>query len=182
MATDPDDAVRAYLRWRLDPDSVRPDTTAIDARIAEEDDPLERVKLRSERHRLADLGPALEADFVTHVRGWAEAHGVTADALLEEGVDRRVLAEAGMLTGTPRVPRRAPTTRTPRTRREDIAAFVRGLRQGTDLTAASVSNDAGGSPATVRKVLDELVEEGVIVEEGKDHSGPGRPRTLYRRA
>jgi hypothetical protein len=189
LATTPDDAVRAYLRWRQDPDSVRPDTADIDARIAAEDDPVERVKLRSERGRLADLGPTLEADFVTHVRAWAQEHDVTADALLEEGVDRRLLAEAGMLSGAPRSSRAARSARTggpsssraTRARREDIAARVRGLRQGTTFTTASLANDAGGSPGTVRKVLDDLEAEGVIAEDGKDHSGPGRPRTLYRR-
>lgn len=184
MATSPDDAVRTYLRWRLDPDSVTPDTSDLDARIEAEDDPLERVKLRSERARLSDPGPAVEAGFVTHVRAWAQAHDVTAEALLEEGVERRLLVDAGMLGGTPRVARTTSRSapRSARIRRDDIAAHIRGLRQGTTFTTATISNDAGGSPATVRKVLDELLQEGAIAEDGKDHSGPGRPRTLYRRA
>lgn len=181
MASTPEDAVRTYLRWRQDPASVQPDTGDLDARIEAEQDPVERVKLRSERSRMADLGPTLEADFVTHVRAWADEHDVTADALLEEGVERRLLAQAGMLTGAPRTPRGAPRSRSSRVRREDIAAHVRGLRQGTTVTTSTIANDAGGSPATVRKVLDELLDEGVVVEDGKDHSGPGRPRTLYRR-
>lgn len=182
MASNPEDAVRDYLRWSQDPSSVQPDTADLDARIEAEDDPVERVKLRSERNRLADLGPTLEADFVTHVRAWADEHQVTAEALLEEGVERRLLAQAGMLTGTPRTPRSAAAApRSPRVRREDIAAHVRGLRQGTTVTTSTIANDAGGSPATVRKVLDDLAAEGVVVEDGKDHSGPGRPRTLYRR-
>jgi hypothetical protein len=193
VATDPEDAVRAYLRWREDPDGEPADTAEIDARIAAERDPLERVKLRSERERLADRGPRLEAAFVTSAREWAERHGVTADAFLAEGVERRVLAEAGLLSGTPRTSRSsrsrpaarsgssAPSGRSSRVRREDVAEHVRGLRQGTTFTTATITNDAGGSPATVRKVLDELVATGVIAEQGKDHSGPGRPRTLYTR-
>lgn len=182
MATTPEDAVRDYLRWRLDPDSVRPDTADLDARIAAEEDPLERVKLRSERARLADPGPSIEADFVANVRTWATENGVTAEALLEEGVERRLLAEAGLLAGAKRSGGSSGGgSRSGRVRRDDIAAHVRGLRKGTTFTTATVANDAGGSPATVRKVLDELLTEGVIVEDGKDHSGPGRPRTLYRR-
>lgn len=183
MATTPEDAVRTYLRWRLDPDSVRPDTADLDARIAAEEDPVERVKLRSERARLADPGPSLEADFVANVRTWAVENGVSAEALLEEGVERRLLAEAGLLSGPKRTPGRSSGggPRSSRVRRDDIAAHVRNLRRGTTFTTSTVTNDAGGSPATVRKVLDELLAEGVIAEEGKDHSGPGRPRTLYRR-
>jgi hypothetical protein len=194
VATDPEDAVRAYLRWREDPDAEPADTAEIDARIAAEDDPVERLKLRSERDRLADRGPGLEAAFVTSAREWAERHGVTADAFLAEGVERRVLAEAGLLAGTPRTSRSARSGpaarsgssdrsgRSARVRREDIAEHVCGLRQGSTFTTATIANDAGGSPATVRKVLDELLAAGDVVEQGKDHSGPGRPRTLYARA
>lgn len=184
MATTPEDAVRTYLRWRHDPDSVQPDTSELDARIEGEQDPLERVKLRSERVRLADLGPTIEAAFIAHVAAWAREHDVSAEALLEEGVERRVLAEAGMIQGAPRAratPARAGT-RGSRVRREDIVDHLQGLRQGTTFTAAAVSNDAGGSTATVRRVIDDLVASGVVVEDGKDSSGPGRPRTLYRRA
>lgn len=186
MATDPEAAVRSYLRWRQDPDSVAADTSEIDARIEASDDPVERVKLRSERERLADQGPQLEAAFVAVARTWAQEQGVTADALLAEGAERRVLAEAGMLTGTPRTSRGARAGSSgggsTRVRREDIAEHIRGLRQGTTFTTATIANDAGGSPATVRKVFDDLLAEGVITEEGKDHVGPGRPRTLYARA
>lgn len=186
MTTDPEEAVRAYLQWREDPASVPPDTADLDARIESERDPVERVKLRSERARAADRGPALEAAFIAAVASWATEHGVTAEALLAEGVERRVLAEAGMLTGPQRgATRRAGTgssARAPRVRREDIADHVRGLGTGTTFTAAAVAEAAGGSPATVRKVLEELLAEGSVAEEGKDHSGPGRPRTLYVRA
>jgi hypothetical protein len=188
LVTTPEDAVRTYLRWRADPDSVRPDTAELDARIEAEQDPLERVKLRSERGRLADLGPVLEAGFVANVRTWANDHAVTADALLEEGVERRLLVEAGILTGAPRVPRRTspsgatrPSSRSTRVRREDVADHVRGREPGATFTTAAVSEATGGSTGTVRRVIDDLQGEGVIVEDGKDHSGQGRPRTLYRR-
>jgi hypothetical protein len=184
VATSPDDAFRDYLRWRQDPDSVQPDTADLDARIEAETDPLERVKLRSERARAADLAPQLEAAFVANVAVWAREHDVSADALLEEGVERRLLAEAGLLTGTSRAPRTsgAPaSTARKRTSRGAIEEYVRGLRAGTSFTTATVTTDVGGSPGTVRKVLDALLAEEVVVEAGKDHSGPGRPRTLYER-
>lgn len=185
--TSPEDAVRDYLRHRADPTSVAADTGDLDARIAAEEDPLERVKLRAERARLQDVGPTLEAAFIAHAGAWAREHDVEAEAFLEEGVERRVLVEAGLLSGARRrrasgAPRSAAAgTRAPRVASTVIADHVRGLRQGTELTTATVANDAGGSPATVRKVLDQLLADGVIVESGKDHSGSGRPRALYRR-
>lgn len=190
MATSPEDAVRTYLRWREDPESIRPDTGELDARIESEQDPVERVKLRSERARRADLGPTIEADFVAHVAEWAHANEVSADALLEEGVERRLLAEAGLISGAARSSKTrssrsgsapAGSTRAKRTSRGDIESYIRGLRAGTTFVTATVSNDVGGSVGTIRKVLDVLMEEGAVAEAGKDHSGPGRPRTLYER-
>lgn len=183
-----EDAVRDYLRYRSDPDSVRPDTTDIDAAIDAATDPVERVKLRSERARLQDVGATLEAEFIARVPEWAEAHGIDAEALLEEGVERRVLVEAGLLTGTSR--RRSSGGGTKRTgsgsgkrvSRDEIERYLRGLRAGTTFTTATVANDAGGSTGTIRRVLDALLEDGTITEAGKDHSGPGRPRTMYERA
>jgi DNA-binding Lrp family transcriptional regulator len=49
-------------------------------------------------------------------------------------------------------------------------------------TLARLADRAGGgSPATVKKAVDELVEAGVVVRIGPDpdHSGPGRAPTLY---
>ncbi|MEX1178517.1 MAG: hypothetical protein WEB09_08650 [Nitriliruptor sp.] len=187
MATTPEDVVRAYLRWREDPDSVEPDTAELDARIEAASDPVERVKLRSERARLADVAPRLEAEFVANVAEWARAHGVTVDALLEEGVERRLLAEAGLVSGTPRsggaaaAPREAKG-RTGRTGQADIEAHVRGLRAGTTFTTATLATDVGGSMGTIRKALDGLLADQTITEAGKDHSGPGRPRNLYARS
>lgn len=185
--TTPEDAVRDYLRYRADPTSITPDTADLDARIAAEQDPLVRLQLRSERSRLQDLGPTLEAAFIANVAGWAAEHEVEADALLEEGVDRRVLVEAGLLAGSRRrggAPRSSATSssRAPRVTSTTIAEHIRGLRQGTTFTTASIVNDAGGSVGTVRKVVDTLLGEGVVAEGGKDHSGPGRPRTIYERA
>lgn len=185
MPTNPEDAVRDYLRWRQDPASVQPDTADLDARIEAATDPLERVKLRSERSRSADVGPKLEADFVAGVAAWAQEHDVTADALLEEGVERRLLAEAGLVSGAARTPRSAggpaSTSRAKRTSRTAIDAYVRGLRAGTTFTTATVTTDVGGSPQTIRRVLDDLIADGTVAESGKDHSGPGRPRTVYER-
>jgi hypothetical protein len=186
VASSPEDTVRDYLRYVADPASVRPDTSDIDARIEQATDPVERVKLRSERSRLQDVGPTLEAAFIAEAAAWARDNDVDPDALLAEGVERRVLVEAGLLAGAPRRTSRArdetpAKPRAKRVSRDDIEAYVRGLRKGTTFTTATVAADAGGSPATVRKVIDALTADGVVVEDGKDHSGPGRPRTLYQR-
>lgn len=180
-----EDAVRDYLRYQSDPDSVRPDTAEIDAAIESASDPVERVKLRSERQRLLDVGATLEAEFIARVPEWAQSHGIDAEALLEEGVERRVLVEAGLLSGSRRrstTPRRSSGSSGKRVSRDEVEAYVRNLRKGTSFTTATITNDVGGSAGTIRRVLDGLLESKDIVEAGKDASGPGRPRTTYERS
>jgi predicted ArsR family transcriptional regulator len=51
------------------------------------------------------------------------------------------------------------------------------------LTVADVSRELGGSDATVRKVLDQLVTEDVVDNTGPDpdYNGHGRAPLLFRR-
>jgi hypothetical protein len=72
VATDPAQAVADYLRWQTDPSSVSVDTSELEQRLAASGDPLERLQLRSELERVQDLGPQLEAAFITHVSTWAQ--------------------------------------------------------------------------------------------------------------
>jgi hypothetical protein len=65
---------------------------------------------------------------------------------------------------------------------EDIKAFV--LQQKGTFVLADVMSGIGGSPATVRKAVDELVESGQVEKLGPmpDYSGRGRAPTQYSRS
>lgn len=65
---------------------------------------------------------------------------------------------------------------------EDVKAFV--LKQKGTFTLADVMSGIGGSPATVRKAVDDLVESGQVEKLGPvpDYSGRGRAPTQYSRS
>jgi hypothetical protein len=65
---------------------------------------------------------------------------------------------------------------------EDIKHFV--LSQQAAFLLADVMGDIGGSQATVRKAIDELIEAGQVEKLGPvpDYSRRGRAPTQYRRS
>jgi hypothetical protein len=92
-------AVRDYLTALSDPDKLRdPDRISeLTQRLEATDDPLERLRLRAELAQAqAPDTDALERDFVTHAKQWADDKGVSAAAFQEEGVPRDVLRQAGL--------------------------------------------------------------------------------------
>lgn len=194
MATNTaESAVRNYLLALKEPDSLLDSEriNQIEAQLAQEDDVLNRVQLQEELRKAqrADAGD-YEDEFVTHAKEWASTQGVSADAFIAEGVDRAVLRRAGMLSarggGRGGGSRRAPSAGGARTRvsREDVEQAVTGRRKNQTFTIKDVQEQSGGSVATVRKVISDLIDNGTITEEGPDpdHSGPGRAPTLYKKA
>ena len=77
----------------------------------------------------------------------------------------------------------ARATRAPRSTNVSATTIREAIlaRSGT-FTLARVMADAGGSPGTVRKVVDELEADGRVRNEGADphHSGRGRSPHLFR--
>jgi hypothetical protein len=186
MATDPAQAVADYLRWLQDPASVSVDTTELEQRLEASSDPLERLRLRSELERAGDAGPQLEAAFVTNAARWAEQHQVTAAAFEAEGVDRSVLERAGLVPGG-RGRRPAPSgerRRAKRISRDTLIEIVEAYDQDETFTVSELQDQAGGgSNATVRAVIADLVARGVVEDQGPDpdHQGRGRAPTRYRK-
>jgi predicted ArsR family transcriptional regulator len=57
-----------------------------------------------------------------------------------------------------------------------LTSGIAARPKGAKLTVAEISEEIGGSPATVRKVLDQLTKDGVVANEGPDLNYGGRGR------
>jgi hypothetical protein len=181
-------AVRLYLMYLDDPTKLV-DQTAVkkaEAAVGSAKDPLDRLQAlaRLERARQAD-GDLLRKDFVAQARTYAEDQDIPASAFREMGVPADTLAEAGFDMGTSRRRRRsAPTTagrsRAPRVPLDEIKSAVGSLSKR--FTLSDLADAAGGgSPATLRKAVEELIADKRVTKIGpkEDHHGRGRAPTVY---
>lgn len=183
----PEGAVRLYLIYLDDPAKLVDQATVKKAEAAVEraKDPLERL------HALADLEHARQADgdqvrqdFVTYAKAYADEQSLPVGAFREMGVPTDVLAEAGFSVVA--AGRRGRTmagpsrSRAPRVPLEQIKATLSRLPKR--FTLADLGQAAGGgSTATLRKAVDELIAEGKVAKIGpmEDYSGRGRAPTVY---
>jgi hypothetical protein len=191
VSTSPEDAVRRYLAWVEDPDSVV-DVGAVqaaEAAFASATDPIAKLHAAAARERAATAdASALERDFVAHAKAYADAHAIPASAFSALGVGADVLARAGFAAPVerragqrrPRPSAPGAVARAPQVsalRLQEAAMAMEGR-----YTLAQVAERAGGgSPATVRKAVEELIGQGKVVKLGPatDHHGPGRAPVEY---
>ncbi len=175
-------AVRNYLLWLRDPESLRDENAISDLRskVDAATDPVEELRLRSELRRASEVdGTSYRNEFVAQARSWAEENGVSLEAFREMGVPNSDLRDAG-LAGSPNVRGVAGgnTGRRTRVSPEAIRASVpSGTFSARDLEAAS-----GASTATVRKVINSMIDDGQLIDLGPDPQwgGRGRAPVLYR--
>jgi hypothetical protein len=190
---DAEGAVRSYLVYLEDPRKLR-DEAAIQRltqAVLVADDPIDKLRALAELERAAQVDEkAVRSGFVDHARAWAESEDVPVTAFRELGVPDEVLREAGfeVPAGLPRRARaaRAAGAGTGRTRAravpvDEIKAHVLGL--DGPFVLSDVMSGVGGSPATIRKAVDELVEAGQVARLGPvpDHSGRGRAPVQFMR-
>jgi hypothetical protein len=194
VSTSPQDAVRRYLAWVEDPDSVV-DTAAV--RAAEEafrsaTDPIAKLHAAAARERAATAdASAIERDFVAHAKSYADAHAIPASAFGALGVGADVLSRAGFAAASSRRPAsgpgRARSTAVGQRAAQVPVSHIKATALGMPkrFTLAQLADQAGGgSPATVRKAVEELIAEGRAVKLGpaRDHRGPGRAPVVYELA
>jgi hypothetical protein len=187
----PEGAVRLYLMYLEDPQSLRNDAeiSRLEEDAARAKDPIDRARALAALHRARNVdGETYRADFVRHAKTWADDNDIPAAVLSEMGVPDEDLAEAGLVARpTPpmrviRLPRAGPPkTRAKQVRLETIVDFVLGLT-GT-FVLSDIQKDVGGSPMTVRKAVEELVRRGEVERLGpqENWSGKGRAPNVYRR-
>jgi hypothetical protein len=150
-------------------------------------DPIAKLAaIKQERERVANivLGDEAEDGFVKYGKVWAKIHDYDREDFAALGVSRRVL-DATFGTDAPR-PRASSTRRSTRAARvstQDLVDAITAKSPGTWLTVAGVMREVGGSPATVRKVLDGLAAAGTVTDPIDDpkHSGRGRAPKIWER-
>jgi hypothetical protein len=148
-------------------------------------DPLAKLAaIKAERERVANvvIGNPAEEAFIQYGKTWARIHDYTREDFAALGVPKRVLDAAfGGASSAPA--QSAAPTRAPRVDTKELADAVTAKPAGTWLTVAGVMREVGGSPATVRKVLDELSAVGTLTHAFDDpkHSGKGRAPKVWER-
>jgi hypothetical protein len=191
-STDAEGAVRLYLLYLEDPGKLR-DEGEIQRRtqaVLDAKDPIEKLKALAELERVAKVDEEpLRKAFVEHAKAWAEPQGIPASAFRELQVPDDVLREAGfdVPAATQRRRRGAGTAEGDGRQRakavpvEAIKDFV--LQQSGTFVLTDVMTGVGGSPATVRKAVDELVEGGQVERLGpvEGYQGRGRAPIQYSR-
>ncbi len=184
-------AVRRYLEFLADPSSAVDGARVaeLETALASSHDVIAKLKLHGEleRARQGDIAE-LRSAFARHARAWAQRNDVSVEAFRALGVSDIALAESGFDLGRSVASRArsAPVARAARAQRSSnvsaktIREAILG-RSGT-FTLARVMAEAGGSPGTIRKVVDELEASGLVHNEGADphHSGRGRSPHLFR--
>lgn len=193
-ATTPEDFVRQYLLFLDDPAKLR-DPAEIQRRtqaVLAADDPIAKLKALADLERAATVEEEpLRKGFVDHARAWAEGEGIPVTAFRELGVPDDVLRSAGFTIPEGPAPRQAARSAArrsdgsrPRARAvsvDQIQAFV--LDRAEPFVLTDVMRGVGGSPATVRKAVEDLVESGKVERLGADpgHEGRGRAPIRYQR-
>jgi hypothetical protein len=186
----PEGAVRRYLMYLDNPEGLRNEAEikGLEEDAAKAKDPIEKARALAALHRARNVdGSSFRADFIRHVKTWADDNDIPAAVLAEMGVPQADLVEAGLVSGRPpamrvtKLPRVGPPkTRAKQVRLETIVAFVRGL-SGT-FVLSDIQKDVGGSPMTVRKAVEELVRQGEVERLGpqENWTGKGRAPNVYR--
>jgi hypothetical protein len=188
---DSEGAVRLYLLYLEDPAKLR-DTAEIQKKtqaVLDAKDPIDKLRALAELERASEVDEVpLREGFVKHAKAWSDEQQIPVSAFTELRVPDDVLREAGFDVPTkarrgrragPSEPRRQRAKAVPA---EEIKTYV--LNQRGTFVLADITSGVGGSPATIRKAVDELVESGQVEKLGPmpDYHGRGRAPTQYSKS
>ncbi|WP_436792656.1 hypothetical protein [Actinospongicola halichondriae] len=187
MTTDADaKAVQNYLTYLRDPSALI-DEVAIKAaeeavtKAQDSGDVLAEAKARAEREAASKVDASdFRSAFIKSVKAWSDANKVSAQVLSDMGVDAAVLRDAGFddVPSSKGRQKRSSGSRT-RVSSDDVKAHVLGLSDAFTLKA--VADQTGASAQTVRKVVEDLVDDGKATKgDDPDHQGRGRAPKLYK--
>lgn len=181
-----EDAVRMYLQFLADPQELvdRDALNKLESNVEKAKDPITKLRAIAalERARNVD-GSSYETAFVLHAQDWAATEGIPVAAFSSMGVPDAVLARAGLKPRNDRVAARARSQRGGRARStstETLQAWV--LERVAPFTLAELQQNVGGSPATLKKAVEQLIAAGKVQNLGSSpsHAGRGRAPYLYQ--
>ncbi len=179
-----------YLQYLADPTKLvdQASVKKLENDVEKAKDPIDKLKAVAalERARAVD-GRLYEDAFIRNARAWAEAEGIPLAAFKTMGVPDAVLSRAGFDDGRRRAGRTRTTTKRAASRsgraKSTSADAIREWVLATtgSFTLADVQKGIGGSPATIKKAIDELITDGKVENLGavSEHHGRGRAPYHY---
>lgn len=184
--TTPETAVRNYLLFLSDPDSLRnPDEVKkLEDEVAQATDIVDQLMARAALRKALALDPgAYEQAFIEAAKGWADDNDVPAEVFADMGVRDDVLDAAGFYgkTQRTRTPRKT-TARSSAPRRasvksDELEAGI--LRLEEPFSIKDVTEKVGGSTITVTKVVKELESRGKVKTAGERPNERGRASRVW---
>jgi hypothetical protein len=188
--TDSESAVRDYLTFLTDPDSlVAPELIErLEADVAKAKDPVDKLLAIASLDRAKTADPAVyERAFVQHAKAWAAKENVPTAAFAQLGVPDDVLRAAGMLAGRGRGrgrSRSAAEVRSTDGRARRVAIKSDVLESGIlgldePFSVKDVSQRVGGSTVTVKAAIDRLEAQGRIIPAGERSGSRGRASKIW---
>lgn len=191
MTTDAAEAVRRYLLFLENPDSMR-DEEAIEAaqrKVEAATDPLEKLFAVAERDKLSRVdGDHYRREFITYAKAYATQHAIPGSAFAELGVPQADLVDAGLAEGRRGASRSsssttasgAPRQRARRVTQDEVREVA--LAMGDAFSIRMLAEAAETTQATASKVVKALEDDGTVVPVGADKAfgGRGKPPMLYR--
>lgn len=188
--TDAAEAVRRYLLFLEDPDSMRDEEaiTAAQRKVEAATDPLDKLLAVAERDRLSRVdGDHFRREFITYAKAYATQHAIPGSAFAELGVPQADLVDAGLVEGR-RIASRggsttasgAPRQRARRVTQDEVREVALGM--GDAFSVRMLAEAAETTQATASKVVKALEDDGTVVPVGADKAfgGRGKPPMLYR--
>jgi hypothetical protein len=185
--TDGEAAVRSYLTFLSDPDSLI-DVKAVkelETAVEKAKDPLDKLRAVGALHQARSMDTDVyRKRFVASGKAWADAEGVPANAFEQMGVPHDALVEAGIIIvgGRPRGGARAKATTTgtrrPAVKAEDLESGILSLKDV--FSVREVAERIGGSPVSVKALLGRLEAEGKVTPAGERASHRGRAAQVWK--
>lgn len=184
-STGSEEAVRSYLVYLSDPGSLvnTAEVARLEAELANTADPIDRLMVMAALHKAKTADPdAVRKGFVANAKVWADSEGVAASAFEQMGVPRDVLQQAGIIkTNRRSAPKGSgksgPAPRKRAVRSDELEGAILAIHG--PFTAKDISEQAGGSPITVRATLERLAAAGRIVPAGERRGERGRASKVW---